>query len=65
LGQKDSNINESDRYPAAHNGLVAGLEAGKYKPRQGSADQKVSVMELPHQIRPGLAQIAPKIPAEE
>jgi hypothetical protein len=24
LKQKDSNINEADRYPAAHNGLVAG-----------------------------------------
>lgn len=30
LRQKDSNINESDRYPAAHNGLVAGWNsAGK------------------------------------
>jgi hypothetical protein len=27
--QKDSNINEADRYPAAHNGLVAGSSWSK------------------------------------
>ena len=29
LRQKDTNINEADRYPAAHNGLVAGSKAAE------------------------------------
>ena len=46
----------SRRHSAAHNGLVAGLEARKCKRRQASADDTVSTVEFPHQIRPWLAQ---------
>ncbi|WP_156947286.1 hypothetical protein [Bradyrhizobium sp. WSM3983] len=30
LGRKDSNTNEADRYPAAHNRLIDGLRPAKH-----------------------------------
>lgn len=57
--EKYSKINEAGRYSAAHNGPSAGLEAGKYKPRQGvcrSQGERYGITAPdPPEARPNLA----------